>query len=543
MSEKIRSYWGWGWEQALPDDNARDVLAALISISFKDLTLTHKPYPNIESVMLVPARIQVPAELEEITSSSTYDRASHTYGKSYFDIFRGFQGDFTNAPDLVVFPNNSDDIKAVYQWAQDKNVALVPYGGGTSVVQGTECDRGCDREADSSGYAGWVSLDMKKMDRVLEVDKISNAALIQGGATGPVLQEQLAKHGLTLRHYPQSFEFSTLGGWVATRAGGHFATLYTHIDDLVESVTMLTPNDEIKTRRLPGSGAGPSPDRFCIGSEGSMGIITEAWIKVQTPPQFRSSLSARFKDYEQAVEAVRAISQAGLFPSNCRLLDGNEALLNGISMNGESIFLLAFESSDHDTTTWMERGVEIVKAYGGQLGRGPQYKNAGDRANREDESGSWRESFFAAPYRQSALVSMGMMADTFETAITWDKFHTLHEAVISRVQAAMNELCGQGLISCRFTHVYPDGPAPYYTFIAPAIEGKEIENWQAIKEIASDTLYEFGATITHHHAVGRMHKPWYKKQSPDAFASVLKASKKQLDPKWILNPGVLVDKD
>ena len=535
MTNKVRSYWGWGWAEELPDEKERETLSMLVGMSFKGLNLSKRSYPSIESIELPTPRVKSPEALSKISSGATFDRASHSYGKSYYDIIRGFKGVFPNPPDLVLYPENTEDIQAVFEWCQAENIALVPYGGGTSVVQGVECD--------SAGYAGWISLDMTKMDRVLEVDQKSKAALIQGGASGPVLQSQLAEHGLTLRHYPQSFEFSTLGGWVATRAGGHFATLYTHIDDLVESVTMVTPEGEIKTRRLPGSGAGPSPDRFCIGSEGTMGVITEAWIKVQEPPVYRSSLSARFKDYTQAVEAVRKVSQAGLYPSNCRLLDGNEARLNGISMSGESIFLLAFESSDHDTKAWMERGVEIISEFGGQVGKGPQYKNSGDRVSREDEGGSWRKSFFSAPYRQSALVSLGMMADTFETSITWDKFDALHQAVIENVQSAMNRLCGQGLISCRFTHVYSDGPAPYYTFIAPAIEGKEIENWQEIKKIASDTLYEFGATITHHHAVGRMHRPWYKKQSPDMFSQVLQSSKKRLDPDWILNPGVLIEKE
>src|SRR6202022_1873877 len=266
-----------------------------------------------------------------------HDRALHSYGRAYRDIVRAFRGRFDNPPDVVAHPRSEDDIEAVLEWCERAGVAVVPFGGGTSVVGGVE-----PRVGDN--YAGAVSLDLKGFDRVLEVDPVSRAARIQAGATGPGLEEQLAAHGMTVRHFPQSFQFSTLGGWIATRAGGHFATLYTHIDDLVESIRALTPRGVWESRRLPGSGAGVSPDRMLIGSEGTLGLITEAWVRVRRKPRHRASAAVRFQDFAAGAAAVRALSQSGLYPSNCRLIDAAEALMTGAGDGSHTLLMLGFES-------------------------------------------------------------------------------------------------------------------------------------------------------------------------------------------------------
>ena len=246
-------------------------------------------------------------------STSGFRRA---LGKAYRDVVRGFRGEFENPPDLVALPRDESEIEAVLSWCEAEGAAVIPFGGGTSVVGGVE---------GRLGERPFVTLDLRRLDRVLEVDAESLAARIQAGATGPGLEEQLREHGLTLRHFPQSFEYSTLGGWIATRAGGHFATLYTHIDDLVESVRAITPRGPWESRRLPGSGAGPSPDRALLGSEGILGVIAEAWVRVRPRPEFKSSCGVEFDDFLAAAAAVREISQSGLHPSNCRLLDATEA--------------------------------------------------------------------------------------------------------------------------------------------------------------------------------------------------------------------------
>jgi len=489
--------------------------------------------PTLEDIELPRARLEPGSSIASFTSTLHEARVRHTYGRAYPDIVRGFRGDFAGAPDLVSCPSTEEEIAAVLAWADQTGSAVIPFGGGTSVVGGVERDPSCAERA-------VLALDMRRLNRVLEVDERSRLARIQGGALGPELESQLGERGLTLRHYPQSFEFSTLGGWIATRAGGHFATVYTHIDDLVASTRTITPSGVIQTRTLPGSGAGPSPDRLVLGSEGTLGIVTEASMRVRPRPRFRASASVQFDEFERAVSAVRAIAQSGLFPTNCRLLDKHEALLNGVSMSGEHILVLGFESADHTLDASMARALELTADFGGRCPEGPVYRDQGEAASREGKAGQWRQSFFNGPYLQSALVTMSVIADTFETAIPWSRFESLHEALRERVGDTMRRVCGAGVLSCRFTHVYPDGPAPYYTFIAPGRAGAELEQWAAIKETASDTLIQQGATITHHHSVGRTHKRWYQAQCPDLFIDVLRAAKERLDPAGLLNPGVLI---
>ena len=314
-------------------------------------------------------------------------------------------------------------------------------------------------------YAGAVSLDMRRLNRVLEVDATSRAARIQAGILGPAIEAALKPHGFALRHYPQSFEFSTLGGWIATRSGGHFATLYTHIDDLVESLRTMTPAGVMESRRLPGSGAGPSPDRMMIGSEGSLGVITEAWMRLQGRPRFRADAVFGFPDFFAAARAVRAASQAGLYPSNLRVIDNAEAGAYGVNSYEESLLVLAFESADHPVDAWMARAIELMGDHGG-------------RRHADEAAGlRWRTAFIRMPYARELTVPMGVINDTFETAITWDRFESFHEAVRKATEDALVEATGRkGTVSTRFTHVYPDGPAVYYTFNVAAMRDGSSSN-------------------------------------------------------------------
>ncbi|HEX5751225.1 MAG TPA: FAD-binding oxidoreductase [Archangium sp.] len=533
MSTRATSIWGWGYADKFPDIGTRRSLAGHVSPLLGGPSL--EPHEPATSLRLPPSRVAPPESLADLCSVDEADRAAHTYGKGYGDLVRGFHGDFSSAPDFVARPRSEEDVRAVMDWCGDHHVALIPFGGGTSVVRGVEAAIG-------NGFRGAVSLDLRRLDRVVEVDPISRSARIQAGATGPVLKSQLASHGFTLRHFPQSFEFSTLGGWIATRAGGHFATLYTHIDDLVQSTRMLTPRGLYETRRLPASGAGPAPDRLVLGSEGTLGVITEAWVRLQSRPRFRASASVHFPGFDVAVRAVRELSQSGLHPSNCRLLDAQESFLNGVAEDGSSVLVLAFESADHPLHAWMERALAITVEHGGECREGARYRSdeAGAQPRASGAAESWRSAFIEAPYLQNVMVSLGVIADTFETACTWDRFDSLHGAILEAVREALGRICGGGTVSCRFTHVYPDGPAPYYTFLAPAKRGGELAQWMALKQAASEAISTHGGTITHHHAVGRLHRPWYDRERPEPFALALKAVKGALDPQGILNPGVLV---
>ena len=516
-------HWGWGYEDEQP--SPADVAAAAEGIAahlgFGSIDV-ERPVP-LDQVELPAPRLNPPAALEEICSATTYERCLHAYGRSYSDILRAFRGRFEHPPDVVARPRDETELEAVLEWALGSDAAVIPFGGGTSVVGGVEPRVG-DRPA--------VTVDLKALDRVLEVDATSMAARIQAGATGPGLEQQLSEHGLTLRHFPQSFQFSTLGGWIATRAGGHFATLYTHIDDLVESVRALTPAGWWESRRLPGSGAGTSPDRVLLGSEGILGVITEAWVRVRPRPAHRSSAAVRFGDFGSGAAAVRALAQSGLYPANCRLIDPREALVTGAGDGEHALLVLGFESADHDIEPWMKLALELCGDHGGTWER---------RGGGQDAVGSWREAFLRAPYLRDTFVAMGVLSETFETAITWDRFDAFHEAVVSSTTRAVHEVCGAGSVTCRFTHVYPDGPAPYYTILAPVRRGEELEQWAQIKRAASDQVIDAGGTITHHHAVGRDHRPWYDRQRPDTFAAALRAAKAALDPSGALNPGVLLD--
>jgi alkyldihydroxyacetonephosphate synthase len=539
MTHRTRKFWGWGYEGGGPAADQQLRMVALLCARFGMSTDGAQAPPRIDDIKLRASRVAAPAALAHLCSDQALDRASHTYGKSFRDIVRAFARDFTHAPDLVVRPRNEADVVAVLDWCTDARVAAVPYGGGTSVVGGVEGPSGGD---DGGDYRGWVSVDLAHLDRVVEVDLDSRAALIQAGVLGPALEHQLRPHGLTLRHYPQSFEFSSLGGWIATRAGGHFATLQTHIDDLVEALRVVTPQGTIETRRLPASGAGPSPDRLFIGSEGTLGVITEAWMRLQVRPEFRANATASFTDFPAGARAARAVAQAGLYPANCRLLDAGEALLNGVGRGDAAVLVLAFESADHPLDAWLARALELVRAHGGQVNdvAGARQGTEQDGA-REGAAGAWRSAFLNMPYLRDALVGSGMISETFETAVTWNRFEEFHAAVLGATASVVRRVCGAGSVTCRLTHVYPDGAAPYYTVIAPGLPGSQLSQWAEIKAAASDAIITHGGTITHHHAIGRDHRPWYDRQRPDGFALALRAAKRALDPGWILNPGVLID--
>ncbi|HEX6116238.1 MAG TPA: FAD-binding oxidoreductase [Solirubrobacterales bacterium] len=565
MSARRRKHWGWGWEDQQPDRAGLEAAAAAVHerLGF-EVDRIEEPVPLAEVELREP-RVEAPAGLAGILSADRHDRVSHALGKAYRDVVRGFRGEFPNPPDLVARPGDEAELESVLAWCAGEGLAAIPYGGGTSVVGGVEPRLGEE-------YPGAVTIDLGRLDRVLQVDELSGAARIQAGMPGPALEDALRERGLTLRHFPQSFEYSTLGGWVATRAGGHFATLYTHIDDLVESVRAITPAGEWESRRLPGSGAGPSPDRFLIGSEGTLGVITEAWVRVRPRPTAKLSCGVRFASFEAGAEAVRELAQSGLNPSNCRLLDALEAETSGAGDGSAAVLVLGFESAHVPVEAAMSAAVEIARAHGGEPGevkgsanprtgsdpttRGATQGSGGTRGSdpapashgAADAVDSWRHAFLAAPYLRDTLVACGVISDTFETAITWDRFGDFHAGVSAAVRDAAAEVTGApaegpgaARVSCRFTHVYPDGPAPYYTVLAPGRRGSEVDQWDEIKAAASDAVIAAGGTITHHHAVGRDHRPWYDRQRPEAFAEALRAAKRAVDPDSILNPGVLID--
>src|SRR3954454_18344503 len=509
----MRKHWGWG---ATTEPATAEAAAGLREhLGFAGELEEPAPLESAELPAPAVPRPPVPA------TDDHRARVTCAHGASYADVVRMFRGEVGHAPEWVLQPTTEEEIATALEWAGDVDAYVIPRGGGTSVVGGVTPDR-----------PGTVVLDLAAFDGC-ELDTVSRSARLGAGLPGPAVEEALKRHGMTMRFFPQSFEFSTLGGWIATRAGGHFATGPTHIDHLVESVRALTPCGPWESRRLPGSGAGPSPDRMLIGSEGILGVITEAWVRVQPRPERKAAAGVRFPSFEQGSQAVRALAQSGLMPSNCRLLEALEMKLTGAG--DATTLMLGFESADHPLDAWTARALELCSDHGGSAPDGVRTSGS------EGGSGAWRGAFLQMPYVRDTMAAAGVITDTFETAMTWDRMPDFIARVRERAQAAVREQCGSGTVTCRFTHAYADGAAPYFTVIAPARRGAELEQWDAIKSAASDAVIAEGGTITHHHAVGRDHRPWYDRQRPEPFADVLRAAKRAVDPGSILNPGVLID--
>jgi alkyldihydroxyacetonephosphate synthase len=531
MADRM-SFWAWGLESEEPTDADRLAMAAQISERY-GVSVEPRPIPDLADAQLRPSRVDPPDSFADFCSTDTWERARHAGGAHFTDRTRAFNLDFPNPPDLVAHPRTEAELEMVLDWCNDGGHVVVPFGAGSSVVWGV-------MPPDDAPTHVVVAMD--RFDQVLEVDETSRAARIQAGIYGPALEAQLKPSGHTLRHFPQSFRFSTLGGWIATRSGGHYATNHTHIDDFVESVRMLTPAGWWESRRLPGSGAGPSPDRMVIGSEGILGIITEAWVRIQARPTYRATAGIVYDSWMAGTEAVRNIVQAKLWPANLRILDPDEAGRAAGLDGSQALVIVAFESAEVSQAANIAAAVEIARDAGGHI---PDENividdGTGAPTGHDGPVGTWRNSFIGVD--PGTATSLGLLADTFETAITWDQWPDFDATVRAEMTKVLSEVCNQGELSCRFTHVYPDGPAPYYTWSGMGRQGSEIAMWQEVKDAANEVVVKAGGTSTHHHAVGRMHRPnGYDLQRPDLFADSLRAVKATLDPNGILNPGVLID--
>jgi alkyldihydroxyacetonephosphate synthase len=535
-----RRRWGWGVAGETPDAEALAERKAYLEddLGFPELSI-REPVPLSEATVPTPS-LPVPDRLADFCTADRAARARHTYGMAAPETIRAFHGEFGPAPDLVATPRTEDEVAETLAWASAEGVAVSPVTGGTGVAGGTGPPQGERRD----GYAGTLALNLRDLDQVLEVDETARAARIQGGALGPHLNEQLREHDLHLRHYPQSYQLSGLGGWIATRSGGHYATRYTHIDELVESVRMVAPAGAFQTQRLPEHGAGPDAKRLVCGSEGALGVVTEAWMQVEPRPTYRSDAAVYFDSVGEAAAAIRDVVQAKLTPANCRLHDRVETSMYGLGDLDREMVVLGFESTEFPTDGDMDRALELCAARGGDCPDGPDHYGEGFGAERPADSDvvRWGRAFQMGS-AAGAEVALGVISGTVETAVTWDAFPDFHEEMVAALEETAVDECGMGHVSTRFTHVYPDGPAPYYTFLAPgeAEPERRIEQWQAIKRAGLDTVMAHDLTPTHHHAVGRDHREWYAQQIPEHYDEVLRAVKAVLDPAGIMNPGVLVD--
>ncbi len=408
-------HYGWGREGEGMTEAEQAFVLGRYRAKFSRDKFETIAVPRLEDIALRAPRVMPPPSLAAFCVTDRYDRAAHAYGKSYPDYVRAMLGDYDCAPDVVAYPRSEAEISAVMDWAGGVNASLTPFGGGSSVCGGVE------PRADGVRYKAAVTLDLRHLDKVVEVDQASRAALIEGGAYGPSLENQLKPHGLTLRHFPQSFEYSTLGGWIATRSGGHFASLYTHIDDFVENLRVVTPRGILETRRLPGSGAGPSPDRLLIGSEGNarrdharpgcgcsrarnsaparpFGSRVSSPPRVPCAPSHRRGFIHRTAASSTRRRPSTPVPPTAASPSWC-------SALNPVIIRLDA---------------WMARALECCTDHGGT----PEAAKAGD-AHLEGAAGIWRNAFIRMPYAREFLTPAGLINDTFETAITWDRFESV----------------------------------------------------------------------------------------------------------------------
>ncbi|MFI9505027.1 FAD-binding oxidoreductase [Nocardia sp. NPDC052566] len=453
------------------------------------------------------------------------DRLRHAGGKSTPDLLRRRADGTQDAPDAVVFPADHAQVLAVLAYCTEHAVAVVPFGGGTSVVGGVDPVRG--------RFDAVIALDLRRLDAVSRVDPISGTATLGAGLTGPRAEELLGAHGLSLGHFPQSFEFASIGGFAATRSSGQASAGYGRFDDMVQHLTIATPSGTLALGRAPASAAGPDLRELFVGSEGALGIITEVTVRVHPVPETTAYQAWSFPDFETGAAALRSVVQAGAAPTVFRLSDEAETGLNlarsgdvgGNAVSG-CLAITTFEGTAAHVAARSAEAGALLAAAGG--------KALGDKPARE-----WEHGRFAAPYMRDALLDLGVLCETLETATTWANLANLK----AKVTAALTDsLGGQGtppLVMCHISHTYPTGASLYFTIVAKQLDDP-IAQWHIAKQAVGDAIVAAGGTITHHHAVGTDHRPWIPAEIGDLGVRVLRAVKQELDPAGILNPGKLV---
>jgi alkyldihydroxyacetonephosphate synthase len=429
-------------------------------------------------------------------------------------------GDAADAPDLVVEPADHDEVQVVVRWCADHRVALVPFGGGTSVVGGLVARR--------DGYAGVVALDLRRLDRLVAVDQVSRTAVLQAGVRGPRAEELLAEHGLTLGHFPQSFEYATVGGFAATRSSGQASAGYGRFDALVVGLKAATPVGTIVLGSAPASAAGPDLRQLLLGSEGAFGVITEVTVRVRPVPEARVYEGWRLCSFADGLAAARALVQAGLAPTMLRLSDESETSLNladpaNVGAGAGGVLLVVGQEGE----------AALVE---GRRSLVAQRLTAAGATGPDEAAGwSWLEGRFRAPYLRDSLLDAGVLVETLETAAFWSALPGVYDAVRTALAGTLEG----ALVLCHVSHVYETGASLYFTVAARQV-GDGLAQWAAAKRAASEAIRAAGATITHHHAVGRDHRPWLAGEIGPVGVEMLRAVKARVDPSGVMNPGILL---
>ena len=520
-------WWGWGVDRdatSLPD-SARSMLRQAFGVGDRE-----RPPVPLDEVRLadpaLPDRLRsrlVETVGEGSLREDRLARISHALGKSYPDLVRVRSGDGSSAPDAVVYPGSHEEVLAILELCAAERVAVTPFGGGSSVVGGVE--------PRSEGFTGTVSLDLARMDGLIEADHLSLAATLEPGCTGPRVEELLGAEGLTLGHFPQSWEYATLGGFVATRSAGRASTGYGRIDELVLGVRLAAPTGTLEIRPRPASAAGPDLRHLIVGSEGTLGVITAATLAVRPKPEANLTEGWVFDSWGEGCEAFRQMEQAGDAADVCRLSDETETALNaaggGHEAPGPCLAVVGWEG----TAESIERRSARTRSHLEAAGARPLGEEAGARAG---------QNYYAGPYLRDELLGMGVFVETLETATTWSRLQELYTAVGDALRGALEARGTQALVMCHVSHLYRSGASLYFSFFARQEEGAELEQWHAAKAAACDAIVGHAGTLTHHHAVGRDHMPWMTSEIGELGVEALRGAKERLDPEGIMNPGKLL---
>jgi alkyldihydroxyacetonephosphate synthase len=540
MSEPRRDakWWGWGAPEKLPelDEAARAVLRERIG--------EIEPWPlarelgavELPAAQALPAAVIAAVGAENVFDSAE-DRVRHAVGKGYLDLARLRLGALEAAPDAVLVPRDAAAVRAVIDACAAAGVAIVPFGGGTSVVGGVEALRGTHERL--------VSLDLTAL-RAIEVDPRSLTARLGAGLRGPEAEAALAGAGLTLGHFPQSFEYATIGGFAATRSAGQASSGYGRFDSLVSSVRLIAPSGDLETLETPHTAAGPALRELVIGSEGVLGVIPDVTVRVRPTPAVRRYEGWMAESFEAGAEIVRALAQGPGLPTVIRVSDEEETesslalsgprgvagrLFNGYlgarGRAGGALMIVGFEGDEESASRQRARTVRALRAGGAAA--------LGQTAGR-----SWEHGRYEGPYLRDTLMGMGAMVETLETSHTWSRLEELRAAVGGAIRGSLEAGGTPPLVWCHLSHAYADGASLYFTFIARARRGEEVAQWEETKRAACEAIVAHGGTITHHHATGRDHAPYLRDEVGETGIEALRAVKERLDPAGIMNPGKLL---
>ena len=536
-------WWGWG-------DSARHspLPAHVVSLLRDTVGVSDPPRPPValERVRLERSTLGEAsvAELRAIVGpegvrDDHYQRVLHAAGKGYPDLVRLRAGEPEGAPDAVVLPNDHAQVRAVLALCARASLAVVPFGGGTSVVGGLAPLRG--------EHGAVVALDMRRMARMVELDGESRTVTVQAGMRAPALERFLASRALTLGHFPQSFEYVSLGGCAATRSAGQASSGYGAIERMVLGLRLAAPSGEMDLPAVPATAAGPGLRQLLVGSEGTLGVITELALRVRPAPRVRVYEGVFFESFDAGMQALRSLAQQDAAPDVARLSDeqetrtslalaGSGGLKGGLGrlylgMRGYRdrgvLAILGFEGAPEQVAGRRRRALELVRRGGGlAVGRSP--------------GEAWLRGRFDAPYLRDELLTHGVMAETLETATSWSNLKRLHDRVGRAIAEALQACGTPGLVMCHVSHLYETGASLYFTFLAARRAEDEIGQWRDVKEAASRAICTGGGTITHHHAVGRDHAPWMRAEVGSTGLAALRALKSELDPAAIMNPGKLM---